>query len=228
MADSRYTADVVIEHLQVDPARVEVVPLGLDPRFQPPPPDRSRPAGRGPNVLMVAPWAPYKGYPEAMAVIDRLAEAGLPHELRIVGANDAWMTAQAEATRRSAGRPERVRLEGWVDDLRDAFWDADVVIVTSRYEGFGLPLLEAMGCGSAVVSFDNSSLPEVAGDGALLVADGDIDAMSEAVRELLHDDTARRDLGRRGVARAAGFTWEDSASTIADVLRSVAGRVRTR
>lgn len=225
VAVSSSTAAQAATLLGLDAGRIEVVHHGLDTHFRPPPADRLRPdIGAEPHLLMVAPWAPYKGYPEAMAVVAGLAEAGFPHELRIVGRNDAWMNVQGEAQRRASPRPDRVRIVGSVDDLRAAYWDADVVIVTSRHEGFGLPLLEAMGCGAAVVAFDNTSLPEVAGDGAVLVPDGDIDAMVGAVADLLRDDSARADVGRRGVARASTFTWEASAAALADVLRAAAAQ----
>lgn len=223
-AISAHTKAQAVELLGLDPDRIHVVHLGLDPRFRPPTDEERPPPADPPHLLLVAPWAPYKGYPEAMAVVAGLAAAGFPHELHVVGRNDAWMTAQAEAQRAAAARPDRVRLVGDVEDIRAAYWAADVVLVTSRQEGFGLPLLEAMGCGRPVVAFANTSLPEVAGDGAVLVPDGDTDAMVEAVAGLLRDPAARAALVARGRARAVTFTWERTGAAIAEVLRTAARR----
>ncbi|MCW5882876.1 MAG: glycosyltransferase, partial [Anaerolineae bacterium] len=98
-------------------------------------------------------------------------------------------------------------------------------VYPSRYEGFGLPLLEAMACGTPVITSTASSLPEVVGDAGMQVEATDVDALAEAVRQALADVDLRADLRARGLARAATFTWQRTARATAAVYDAVlAGR----
>ena len=98
-------------------------------------------------------------------------------------------------------------------------------VYPSLYEGFGLPPLEAMACGAAVIASSASSLPEVIGDAGLLVPPRDYGAIADALQRVLTDATLREDLRQRGIARAAEFTWQRTAEATASVYRDVlAGR----
>jgi glycosyltransferase involved in cell wall biosynthesis len=88
---------------------------------------------------------------------------------------------------------------------------ADVFVFPSRYEGFGMPVLEAMACGAPTITSTTSSLPEVAGDAALLVDPDDAGALGRAMVTLLSDQDLREELRRRGFARAQSFTWQRAA-----------------
>jgi glycosyltransferase involved in cell wall biosynthesis len=115
-----------------------------------------------------------------------------------------------------------VEIRGFVDDLVGEYQRASLLIVTSRYEGFGLPILEAMACGTPVVAFSNSAIAEVVGDAGVLVDDGDAAQMAGAVREILADESRQDELRHRGIERAREFTWERSARAHADLLLYVA------
>jgi glycosyltransferase involved in cell wall biosynthesis len=217
--NSQCTARDAARLLGIDPQRICIAPLGVDPHFQPPPePVHAAP----PHVLYVGEYGPHKGFAEAFATIDRLADAGLPHQLHMIGRLAPWHEPTVRTLLARAAHPERVVLRGYVDDLAAAYASADALLVSSRYEGFGLPALEAMTCGTPVVAFDNSALPEVVGDGGTLVPDGDVDALARAVSRLLTDERASDVASRRGVAHARQFTWERCASVHVDALLGAA------
>ena len=118
--------------------------------------------------------------------------------------------------------PEHVRLTGYVSDeeLVSLYSGAGCFLFPSLYEGFGLPVLEAMACGAPVVTGDTSSLPEAAGDAALMVPPSDVDAVAGAVLRVLTDDALAADLRRRGLERAAARTWDACADATVDVYRA--------
>ena len=216
---SQFSADEAVRHLGLDPRRLHVIPLGVDPKVFFP---GGSPAEDPPYLLHVAAWGPHKGFAEAMAVIDRLAEAGLPHRLVLAGPQDAWMQAQVQAEVRRATRPDRVDVAGYVPDLAAAYRGATALVMTSRCEGFGLPALEAMACGTPVVAFANSALPEVVGEAGLLIGDGDVEAMARALRELGASRSMREELSAAALARSAGFRWGKTVTAYRDLLESVA------
>jgi alpha-1,3-rhamnosyl/mannosyltransferase len=220
IAVSRHSADEGIALLGLDPARVHVVHNGVDPAFRP---DGPAAPSEPPYVLYVGSWGAHKGIGEAIAVVDRLAAAGYPHRLVIAGPQDVRQRQRIAACVSAADHPERVEVAGWVPDLPALYRGAAALVVTSRHEGFCLPAVEAMASGTPVVAFANSALPEVVGDGGLLVPDGDVDAMVAALRPVLDDPATRRDLVAAGLRRAARFNWGASAAAHAEILRSVAG-----
>jgi len=106
-------------------------------------------------------------------------------------------------------------------DLPAIYNLADVFAMPSLYEGFGIPPLEAMSCGTPVVVANNSSLPEVAADAGLLIDAQDTEAWADALSRVLHDSTLRQGMAERGICQAGKFTWREAART----LRSTYERV---
>jgi glycosyltransferase involved in cell wall biosynthesis len=118
--------------------------------------------------------------------------------------------------------PPRVHLTGYVsdEDLPALYSGALAVVYPSLYEGFGLPPLEAMACGTPVITSSTTSLPEVTGDAAILVDPLSIDQIASAVVRMAADRGLRADLSTRGLARAASYSWERSAGATLEVLES--------
>jgi glycosyltransferase involved in cell wall biosynthesis len=220
IAISRHAADEGIRLLGLDPKRIEVIHLGVDPIFTPG--AAALAPGEAPYLLVVAEYSRRKGFDQAFAVISALADAGYPHVLKVAGQVHDFARPELTRLQAGAGRPERIEILGFVGDLPALYRQAAAMLVTSRYEGFGLPAVEAMACGVPVVAFANSSLTEVVTGGGLLVADGDVDAMLKAVRSLLDSTDAAQEWGGKGLQRAAEFTWTGCAARHADVYRSVA------
>jgi len=116
---------------------------------------------------------------------------------------------------------DSVLITGPIDDIKDIFSCADGLVFASLYEGFGIPILEAFGCGVPVITSDRSSMPEVAGDAALLVDPYDISAVSQAMIELSNNDALRKDLIERGYLRDRKFTWKQSAEKTLQVYKKL-------
>ena len=216
---SRFSADEAVRRLGLDAARITVIPLGVDPDLFHPSEDRNE---GPPYVLHVAAWGPHKGFAEALAVIARLADRGLPHRLVLAGPQDAWMAAQIRTAVQASPRPDRVEVAGYVADLPALYRGATALLMTSRCEGFGLPVLEAMACGTPVLAFANSALPEVVGEAGVLVSDGDVEAMVEAVRRLVESDGLRDELVGAGLRRSKRYRWSDTVTAYRQLLESVA------
>jgi glycosyltransferase involved in cell wall biosynthesis len=215
---SESTAAQVNRFFGIDRDRMHIAPLGVTADFTP---DGSRHGGDGPPfVLWASAWGPHKGLAEALATVAGLADAGLPHRLVLAGRQDAWMAGQVATAVAASARPDLVDDIGYVLDMPALYRGADALIVSSRAEGFGLPALEAMACGTPVVAFDNTSLPEVLGDAGLLAPDGDVEAFTAATRRVLTDRALHDDLGHKGVERARTFTWARTVHVHADAYRT--------
>jgi glycosyltransferase involved in cell wall biosynthesis len=224
---SECTKADVIELLGVDPERIAVTHLGVDARFRPPAPAaleafRARHGIARPFVLAVGNLEPRKNLAALLRAFARLAPE-IPHDLVLVGA-EGWLTGEIHATLAALRLGDRIRMTGFVADEDLPFWygGADLFAFPSRYEGFGLPVIEAMACGAPVVTSNVSSLPEVAGDAAVLVDPNDDGAIAAGMRRVLTDATLADTLRERGPQRAAIFTWEATALKTVAVYREVA------
>jgi glycosyltransferase involved in cell wall biosynthesis len=231
VAISQATADDLVARFPAAGPRTDVVLLAADERYAAagdgPAPDAGflRGAGiDGPYVLGVGTLEPRKNLPRLIE-----AFASLPQDLRagrrlvLVGAS-GWDTDATTAA--IARHGDVVRALGHVaeEDLPALYRGADVVACPSLYEGFGLPVLEAMAAGAPVLTSDRSSLPEVAGDAAVLVDPTDTAAIAAGLRRLLGDRALRERLAGLGRERARAFSWTRCARETLAVLERAARR----
>jgi glycosyltransferase involved in cell wall biosynthesis len=228
MADSQSTRDDLVELLGVAPARIDVVPLGLGTvrREQPLPEHGVRERlrlGERPVVLALSAKRPHKNL---LALIGALAR--LPAAERPVLVLPGYPTAHEADLRersRALGIEEDVRFPAWVsaEELEGLWALARVFVFPSLYEGFGLPVLEAMARGVPVACSNASSLPEVAGDAALLFDPHDEAAIAQALQRLLSDRDLAEQLRALGLQRVREFTWERTARlTLESYARALA------
>lgn len=182
-------------------------------------------------LLYVGTLEPRKNLGRLVRALKRIRQAGFPHHLVMVGER-GWMMEGFEREIEQLGLADVVHLTGFVptEDLPGLFSLATLFTFPSLYEGFGLPPLEAMACGTPVLSSNNSSLEEVCGDAAYLIDPHDEEALTEGLRLLLSDPERRADLARRGLERTRHFSWERAAEeTVAiynQVLEKPNGRAR--
>jgi len=151
-----------------------------------------------------------------------------PCDLRLVIVGKrGWLYEGFFRRLRELGLEDRVIFTGYVpdEDLPAIYSAADLFVFPSLYEGFGLPVLEAMACGTPVICSNTSSLPEVAGDAALLVDPADVRALAGAMERALTDEALRVTLRARGMGKARGFTWEQAAQKTLMVYQAL-GRTR--
>lgn len=174
------------------------------------------------HLLYVGRTALYKNILGCVETLAALREGGLDAVLTIVGERDPRYGEVDEAVQR-LGLQEAVNVTGHVDDdqLRQLYRDASVFLFLSRYEGFGLPPLEAMAHGLPVVASNQASMPEVLGDAALLADPDDIAAAVSNVRRIVEEPDLAEDLQKRGLARAAEFTLERQATMFWDAVSPI-------
>lgn len=219
--DSDAIRDEVIDVLGIDGRRVVSVPLGFTSMSGGDAAVGRELAGRDRFVLAVGTVEPRKDLPSLLRAVDHLAAAGEDLPLVHVGA-DGWGADDYHDALRSMARPDLVTRLGRTadDELRHLYAAAAVVAYPSVYEGFGLPVLEAMSAGVPVVSTTVPAIEEVAGDAALLVAPGDVEALARALRTAWGDDTARTRMVAAGARRSARFSWEACVDGIVDLYRT--------
>lgn len=227
----------IVERLGVPAQRITVVYPGVElERFRPIIPDEttSHPSvphavgqdgeqGR-PYVLCVAGADPTKNVETLIEAFSRLPGAlRQAHDLVLVG--DFRRRPDLHERVGRVGIEAQTVFTGVVSDDRliELYQRAALFVFPSRYEGFGLPVLEAMACGCPVITSNVSSLPEVAGDAAVLVDPSDVDGLAHAIERVLSDADLRRDLRGRGLGQAARFSWDRTARETISVYKRVVG-----
>lgn len=234
VAVSRSAAEDLQRHLKVPGDRLEVIPEAAAPTFGPRP-RRAIEAVRGryglPEryALFLASNKPHKNLPRLVEAWGLLCDRHLTGDVKLVVAGH-WDSRYPQARRRASelGLAEEVIFLGAAGegDLPALYGGALFFVFPSLYEGFGLPVLEAMACGTAVVCSNVSSLPEVAGEAALQVDPLDVKMLAEGMARLLQDDALRQSLADSGLARAGQFSWEKAAQATLELYLRVASQQR--
>jgi glycosyltransferase involved in cell wall biosynthesis len=216
IADSQSTREDLIELLGVDGGRIDVVPLGLGSiqreRATTAEQTRSRfDLGARPVLLSLSAKRPHKNLAALVGALARIPAERRP--VLVLPGYATWHEQELRERAAAAGVGEDVRFPGWVSAAEiEGLWAvAAAFVFPSLYEGFGLPVLEAMARGVPVACSDASSLPEVAGDAALLFDPHDEGAIAAAVERLLGDPAEAERLRAAGSARVLQFTWERTA-----------------
>ena len=219
----------VIEAYGIPPEKITVIYEAADPRFCPQPAEtvaavRARYGLPERYLLFVGTIEPRKNLGRVLTAFERLHAEGLTDALVIVGKR-GWLYDDFFARLEGSPAKQAVIFPGFVPDadLPAVYAGAQALAFPSEFEGFGLPVLEAMACGTPVVCSNTSSLPEVTGDAALLVDPLDVDALTEALRRVLSEPSLAADLRARGLAQAARFSWARAAEETLAVYRRLTG-----
>ncbi len=213
----------------LEEARVRVIYPGVGPEFRPAHPGEVATVRRRYGlperlILYVGTIEPRKNLPTLLRAYSALRQRGCEHRLVIVG-REGWRSRGFWETLKELGLGGEVLTPGYVPDadLPALYSAAEALVFPSLYEGFGLPVLEAMACGVPVVCSAASSLPEVAGEAALLVSPADVGGLAAAIERLLDDPALRARLRAEGLARARRFTWEAAARATLEVYAELGG-----
>jgi len=226
---SEYARQEIITHLNVPAERVTVTYDACDERFRPSSPAELA-AFRQRNGLPER-FFFYLGTLEPRKNIPRLldAYAKIAHEVDaplLIGGGKGWLYEPilAQAERLQLG--DKLKFVGYIPQEDQHLWygAATAFVFPSLYEGFGMPPLEAMACGTPVIVSNASSLPEVTGDAGLQVDPYDVDGWADAMRRVLADRTLHADLAARGPRQAAKFSWVETAQRTLEVYQRVVRR----
>jgi glycosyltransferase involved in cell wall biosynthesis len=221
LADSYSTQQDLEALLGVPPAKISVVGAGVEPRFRPVTDARVLAEVRQKYslperfILSLGTLEPRKNFEGLIEAFNRLPTDLAELHLVIAGGK-GWLYEPIFAAAAQSPLAERIHLTGFIsdEDLPALYTLAYLFAYPSHYEGFGIPVLEAMACGAPVVTADNSSLPEVAGEAALLVPATNIEALAQAIYRLGADQALREHCVRAGFQQAQKFTWEGAAQKL--------------
>jgi glycosyltransferase involved in cell wall biosynthesis len=234
---SEFSRDAILRaYPVVSPDKVHVIPNAVSSEFRVVARGRASLAIKNrfgieaPFIFSVGDLQPRKNHIGLITAFASLAAAHpeLDHHLVIAGQN-TWFTPKVHAAAQASGVASRIHFTGFVSDadLVRLYNACDCFVFPSFYEGFGLPILEAMACGRAVACSNTSAMPEVADGAGLLFDPRNPASIARAVADVLLDAELRERMESRGLQRAAHFTWRKSAQATLDVYREVAGGSRT-
>jgi glycosyltransferase involved in cell wall biosynthesis len=227
---SEFSRDAILRAYNISPDKVSVIPNAANPHFRVIGREKAQHAARkrlkfhAPFVLSVGDLQPRKnqiGLIKAFA--DLLsAHSQLPHHLVLTG-KETWFAPKVLEAAQNSGFADRIHFTGFVEDseLLQLYNACECFVFPSFYEGFGLPILEAMACGKAVACSNTSAMPEVADSAGLLFNPRNTGEITRAMADILRDAALRGRMERLGLQRAAQFTWQKSARATLDVYAEV-------
>ncbi len=229
LADSKATRDDIVRHFGTDPAKIWVVYAATDQSMRPLDPDavaafREQKGLPEEFILYLGTLEPRKNVDVLARAFGRLRRSGYDGGLVLAG-GPGWGYGAIERAVADEGLDDAVHFAGFVPGEEQALWynSAQVFVYPSAYEGFGLPVLEAMACGTPVVTSNASSLPEVAGDAGVLTTPGDGAELADALKGLVGSAERRADLRELGLAQAKKFSWDVAAERCRDAYLLAAG-----
>ncbi len=228
LADSQSTKDDLMALYQTPEEKITVLYAGVTACFRPvtDPGELAEVRGRygmgeRPYVLSIGTLQPRKNHGRLIEAFDRTLHDS-EYNLVLAG-GEGWLYDEVRAQVAKRGLQDRVLFPGFVaeEHLPALYSAAAIMVFPSLYEGFGLPVLEAMACGVPVLASNAPCLPEVAGDAALMVDPRDVSAMAIAIEELINQPELRDALREKGLARAAQFRWKNSAAELLRVYHTI-------
>jgi len=229
---SEFSKRAILDAYKLPDEKVVVLPNGVSSVFHPVARETAKRSLRTtlpavPFIMTVGDLQPRKNHLGLIAAFEDLLRAHpqLPHHLVIVG-KETWYAPTVRAAAKKSHVADRIHFTGFVDDeeLRRLYGACDLFVYPSFYEGFGLPILEAMACGRAVACSNTSAMPEVADSAALLFDPCSKRELVFAMRDLLLNPELRQRMERLGVQRAGMFSWASSAAKTLDLYYAVAGQ----
>jgi glycosyltransferase involved in cell wall biosynthesis len=231
IAPSAAVREDVVRHLKLDGEKITIIPYGCEERFRPANDPvrlartRTRYCLPDRYVLFVGALEPRKNVTALVKAFSLLRAEQVGDLKLVIAGGRGWGYKGLFKTIEALGLGDHVSFLGFVEeeDLPDLYRGALLFVYPSLCEGFGLPILEAMGCGTPVVTSNTSSMPEVAGDAAVLVEPTNPEALASAMARVLGDGELREELRRKGIARARGFSWNAVARKTLEVYRGLAG-----
>lgn len=229
IADSQATKDDLIDLYGIDRNKITVLLSGIDSRFLFVDSVDSYMTMRNkyklsnrPYIFTIGTIQPRKNYSRLIQALKILRDTGYDLQLVIAGGK-GWLEDEMYKTLAETKLEDYVKLIGFADDedVAELYSGAECVAFPSLYEGFGFPVLESMACGTAVVTSNVSSLPEVAGNAALMVDPYNVEAIADAIQRIIDDNSLKQTLIERGFEQAKKFTWENSARNLQTIYQTV-------
>lgn len=219
---SDFTASEIQRMLQVDPARLTVTYPELDDFSAPPPRAMNASESQRPYFLTVGNVKKHKNLGTLIAAF-KLIQHQIPHDLIIVGKREGFLNSDTDLSTKGNLEAGRIKFTGFVSEetLRTYYRNAEALIFPSFYEGFGFPIVEAMAQGCPVACSNVSSLPEVAGDAALLFDPFCTEELAGTLLRMSSDSVLRKDLTQRGFARLSELQAQSGAEKTAAVINSI-------
>ena len=226
---SSYSKADIVKTYGIEEHKIDVIYNGVGERFQPFSEDkkqafRDKYTQGDPFFTYIGAFNPRKNIAGIIRAFEQFKEeTGSNHKL-VLGGNRMYLNEEMQRVFHASKSANDIVFTGYIsdDELPGIIASAEALLLVSHFEGFGIPIIEAMKSGTAVIAGKNSSMPEIAGNAALLADSTDVSQISGAMKLLAFDDNVRKDLIEKGLVRAQQFSWENAANSLWDsILKTV-------